>query len=56
MKLFLTRSRPSISARLPTAKPTRRPASERDLDRVWTTSRLSWRSTSGATDSAPKST
>ena len=35
---------------------TRNPASERDLDRVWTTSTLSCRAINGMADSPPKST
>ena len=40
LKLFLTRSSASISSALPTAKPTRSPARERDLEKVCITSRL----------------
>jgi hypothetical protein len=47
LKLFLTRSSASIRSTWPTAKPTRRPASERDLDSVCTTSRLGYFAVSG---------
>ena len=38
--VFLTRSSASIRSGWPTARPTRKPARERDLERVWVTSRF----------------
>ena len=38
------------------AKPTRKPANERDLDVVWQTTKFSYFSTKLTADSAPKST
>ena len=55
VKLSFTRSRASMSGRWPMAKPTRRPASKRDFEKVWITSRFQI-GTSGTALSPPKST
>ena len=58
-KLFALRhpgSKERLRKAFEMAKPTRKPASARDFERVWTTSKLSWRATSGTALSPPKST